>query len=561
MKRSLFAVAVAAVLLFLAAGCTHAVTPTATAALTPSPPATVPPSPTATATPSPSTATPSPDATATVPAIHSGALELAAPIAPDNLDVQQVSSPSLLLWGPGIAYSQLFQIVPGPGWATTTSVVECSLCSSWQQVDPTTYRVTLRNDVHWQNLPPLNGRLLTAQDVVYSYQRQATSTWANSGLLASLASVSAPDAHTVVLKLKYPNADFLLNLADGRSKIVAPEAVKVHGDLTKGPTVGTGPWILKDANSIWSKFTANPDYFKSQMPGVGSLTISYLSAGTVYSALVTHTVDMAELASNEIAQAHSDAPSLKDTSVLMPGAGLELAIKTDSGPFTTVAERQALLSQLNMPQQVTKIFGGDATTTVGLPVPSPAWELPAQTLRTYLQPPSDLASVKKQLAGTSVTVTVGDFGDSYSKFASAVADAASSLGMKAAVDLVTTRQFGDNVWFGGKYQIFVGAQPPVPSLNNYLFSVYDSKGEWNTTGYTDSKLDALIQQQAVELDPAKRIAQVHEIEKQILAGAYRLSPATRIVQWAYWPDLMDFYPNLNHNNSLWLARIRIENSK
>ena len=78
-------------------------------------------------------------------------------------------------------------------------------------------------------------------------------------------------------------------------------------------------------------------HFDPTLPGSESLTIAYLSAGTIYSALITHSVDMAELKPSEMVEAHSDAPTLLNASVPMPGTGLEMAIKTGSGPFTTVA--------------------------------------------------------------------------------------------------------------------------------------------------------------------------------------------------------------------------------
>ena len=42
-----------------------------------------------------------------------------------------------------------------------------------------------------------------------------------------------------------PDADALLSLADGHSKIVAREAVEANGDLLNGPTIGSGPWMLE----------------------------------------------------------------------------------------------------------------------------------------------------------------------------------------------------------------------------------------------------------------------------------------------------------------------------
>src|SRR5208283_3338220 len=45
------------------------------------------------------------------------------------------------------------------------------LATDWSLTTPTTLVVNLRQGVHWQNLAPSYGRLFTAADVVYNYDR------------------------------------------------------------------------------------------------------------------------------------------------------------------------------------------------------------------------------------------------------------------------------------------------------------------------------------------------------------------------------------------------------
>ena len=45
------------------------------------------------------------------------------------------------------------------------------LMESWSQPDPVTYVVKVRQGVRWHNKAPVNGRELTADDIVYNYQR------------------------------------------------------------------------------------------------------------------------------------------------------------------------------------------------------------------------------------------------------------------------------------------------------------------------------------------------------------------------------------------------------
>ncbi len=105
----------------------------------------------------------------------------------------------------------------------------------------------LRRGVRWHNKPPVNGRELTADDVVYSMERFRTVKGnANAYMLASVDKVEALDKYTVRFTLKEPFAWFLDVLANPMAAcIVAKEAVEKFGDLKKSEAViGTGPWML-----------------------------------------------------------------------------------------------------------------------------------------------------------------------------------------------------------------------------------------------------------------------------------------------------------------------------
>jgi ABC-type transport system substrate-binding protein len=74
--------------------------------------------------------------------------------------------------------------VVGPMWATDPKVFNYSmlfvpsdyvggvLAQSWELTDASTYIIHLRQGIHWQNIPPANGREFTSADVVWSYSHQ-----------------------------------------------------------------------------------------------------------------------------------------------------------------------------------------------------------------------------------------------------------------------------------------------------------------------------------------------------------------------------------------------------
>src|SRR5438552_13989438 len=103
------------------------------------------------------------------------------------------------------------QYKSGPDIKAPTFLPVGDLAESWDQPDDLTYVFKLRRGVKFHNLPPVNGRELTAEDVTYSFQR-IRDLKIYAGNLAGVAKFEAPDKYTVKLTLNKPDADFLLGI-------------------------------------------------------------------------------------------------------------------------------------------------------------------------------------------------------------------------------------------------------------------------------------------------------------------------------------------------------------
>ena len=49
--------------------------------------------------------------------------------------------------------------------------IKGNMAEYWEFPDPYTHVVHLRKGIHWQNMPPANGRDFTAEDVVFHFNR------------------------------------------------------------------------------------------------------------------------------------------------------------------------------------------------------------------------------------------------------------------------------------------------------------------------------------------------------------------------------------------------------
>lgn len=129
------------------------------------------------------------------------------------------------------------------------------LASGWEQTDPLTYIVKLRQGVRFHD-----GHQLTADDVVYTFNCFIDPAFVSprKGAYRSLARVEAVDPYTVRFVLKEPFGSFPINL-------VMPVVPNGAGPELRDHPIGTGPYkFVSFAVDDRVELTAFPDYFRGK---------------------------------------------------------------------------------------------------------------------------------------------------------------------------------------------------------------------------------------------------------------------------------------------------------
>jgi len=246
------------------------------------------------------------------------------------------------------------------------------LAKTWEFTDPGTYVVYLRQGIHWQNIPPANGREFTADDVVYHYGREyglgagftkpspynlsAYAAWANC------ISVTATDKYTVVFKWKTPNPEYIMENMQSNTYtnlIECPDAVKQWGDVTDWRhAIGTGPWILKDfVSGSSATMVKNPDYWgyderypQNKLPYIDTFKILIMTdTATALAAMRSGKIDAMHPLSVQQAQSMQKTnPEILQITV--PASGAEaLNMRIDKTPFNDIRVRKAMQMAINLP--------------------------------------------------------------------------------------------------------------------------------------------------------------------------------------------------------------------
>ncbi|MEE2700626.1 MAG: ABC transporter substrate-binding protein [Chloroflexota bacterium] len=526
----------------------HDLTPTATLVVTPTPTAALVATPTPTIANLPQETSPRGNAT------------LVSPGELKHLDVHQALGDGLQSMGPGIVYSRLVRLQTGSDVALPSLALECDLCRYWEQSDPFTYTFHLRPDIKWHNVQPLGGRDLTADDVVYSLERLRTPRWPGVGLLDSVDTIEATDDLVVRIRLKFDDPDFLLSLAHGQSKVVAPEAVNIQGDLRTGPVIGTGPWVF-DSTNVNNRylFKANLDYFEPELPGLERFRIQHVPDALIRLAtILTDGADLTILDDAAWSYLLAQDSSVEYGVFPQPGTGILLGLRADREPFDNLYVRQALFRSLDPWEALKQTWGNRGSVQVGLPAISPDWLLSGDEVRLYLDNPStvgELLSRSDTELPVSFALTVADFGDRYLDLGRAYEQMIKESGFEVSINVLNPRLYASTVWGTGDFQAFLGPMPPVYTPNRFLYGLIHSTGQWPVTGFVDETLDDLVERQSLAVNDRQGL--VNEIQHQILREALLFMPATGTSLWVWQPRLRDFTPNFTASEYFHWARLTV----
>jgi peptide/nickel transport system substrate-binding protein len=176
-------------------------------------------------------------------------------------------------------YSTLLRVDPND--KTGTKPVG-DIAESWTvSKDGLTYTFKIRRGVKFHD-----GSDLTARDVKASYDKIIFPPEGVKSLRKStyqgVASIAAPDAGTVVFKLKYPESSFVLNLASPWNFIYKADIIAKDPHWYEKNVMGSGPFTfvehVKGSHWVGKKFADYWDKGKPYLDGYRAIFISSSSA-------------------------------------------------------------------------------------------------------------------------------------------------------------------------------------------------------------------------------------------------------------------------------------------
>ena len=412
---------------------------------------------------------------------------------------------------------------------------EAALATSWEIVEPTKVRFTLRDGVTFHD-----GASFTSADVVASIERLVHPDARARGNLASVTGAQAVDEMTVDLILAAPDP-LLLNKLSGVF-IMDAEWLEANGALMPGNTTtgtvtyasdhanGTGPFMLEsrqpDALTVLS---ANPNWWDTPVHNITRIEFTPIgSDATRVSALLSGEVDVITPSPLQDAQrleategvSALQNPSLRTIMLGLNHGGDELHAMPGSGvnPTKDVRVREALWRAIDMEAIKAKVMRGNARIAGSMIAP----QIAGYKAETDVKPEYDLERAKALLAeagfADGFAMGLDCPNDRYindEEICLAIAGMWAQIGVETALTTQTKANHFPKVDKAetDAYMIGWATLPAMDGFSPLNAMLATRQGDWggnNPNGYSSPRMDEIAVQAASELDEATRLGLIAE---------------------------------------------------
>jgi len=448
-------------------------------------------------------------------------------------------------------YSEMLRF----NWEAPRDRVMPSLAESWEtSSDGMALTLHFRDGVVWHDGAPF-----TSSDAAFSIRE-------NNGRFASqldiIASMDEPDPNTLVMNLTGPSASLPSLLAHMRIIVFGEHTWDAAGgDLTDGPNIGTGPFVLDDFDrGVSYGLVRNDEYFLPGLPyldGIKAFVIG--EEGTRLSLFRAGRLDIlgasaTTLNAEQIEDLRGNVPDLQALGFNALNQ-LVIVVNAQKAPFDDLRVRQAVSLAINRHEMS---LLPHVQKPAGPLVGPPGWGLSDDELLAlpgygdgdrYL---ADVEEAKRLLAEAGfpngLDVELISSQASYHRTSQEVLiDHLSRAGIRASGAPITS---ADDVARRneGNFELNVqGVGLSFPDPDGAFLAI--DVGLF--TKLEDAQIADLFDRQSVESDPGKRAELVKQLQQRMIDQMSIITIGWQEFFWAAQPKVRDLLPPLGWTDANW----------
>jgi peptide/nickel transport system substrate-binding protein len=403
-----------------------------------------------------------------------------------------------------------------------------ALATKWEVTpDGKTVSFDLRQGVKWHD-----GKDFTADDVAFTL----TEVWQKhhpfgKAAFGNVTGVETPHPHKIILRLSAP-APYLLNYINAYGAPVLPKHLYEGTDILNNPynakPVGTGPFVFREwVKGSHIRLEKNPDYWRKGQPYLDGILVKFIpdtSARVV--ALQSGEIDVSvgsALPPTSLGQFQDKsryAFNLIDGNYLATIAFLQFNLREK--PLSDKRVRQAIAHAIDRDTLLKLVYLGYGKVATG-PIPSSVTKYYTPDTRQY---PLDLKRAAQLLdeAGYKTGADGKRFrlrvittaGAQNTRTAEFIKQSLVKIGIEVELQIPDFATFLRQVFTDLDYDLMVSSMHRLPDPTLGVQRIFWTQNirpgvPWtNGSGYSNPRLDAIMEQAAREPNEEKRKAQIKE---------------------------------------------------
>jgi oligopeptide transport system substrate-binding protein len=410
------------------------------------------------------------------------------------------------------------------------------IATSWDiSQDGKTYTFHLRNDVAFQN-----GHRLTAADFKYSWERACTpsvgSTTAATylsdisgaadmlaGRATSLSGVKVVDDYTLQVALVKPASYFIYKLAFVTAFAVDKTNVASGANWWQAPS-GTGPFKL----GSWVKTTSitltqNRNYYGSAVK-LGSAVFKFL-AGRSMDLYETGQIDVASIGGDDLDRASDPAGAFASQLKSVPELSLSyIGFNVEAAPFDDPLVRKAFSMAVDLNKIISLTYNNAIQGANGiLPLGILGYDPNSAALGFNVAQAKILIAQSKYGSVSNlpaITITTSGYGGLIDSGLQAIINEwRVNLGVTVNVRQLEPGVFLYNLKQEKDQMFYSGWIADYPNPQDFLELLFRTGEDFNSGGYSNTAVDALLDQAAAATDSNVSLALYQQAQKLIVSDA------------------------------------------
>ena len=436
------------------------------------------------------------------------------------------------------------------------------LAEDWDiSEDGTVYTFHLRENAEFHN-----GKPVRAQDFKWSFERACDFRTGSStadtylgdivgcrdklrGQADEVEGVEVIDEHTLQVTIDAPKTYFLAKMSYPTAYVLDQENVERGGRTWTNQPNGTGPFKLQEFTFGEAIVLAkNESYYRDPVPTLDRINFT-LTGGSAMIRYENDEVDITPVGLNDIERVTDPTnPLNKDLVEETQLAVFYIGFNVNQPPFDDPLVRQAFNLALDKEKIVNVVYKETVPIADGIVPPDMPGYSNADLVGIEYDPDRALELIAESKYEDvsefpEITLYTSGAGGSPARITEAiVASYKDTLGVDISIQQTDWPTFlADIAQDENPYQMYqLGWIADYPDPQNFLDILFHSDSKQNHTGYSNSTLDSILDEAALEQDPEKRKELYQEAEQSIVDDAVWVPLYFDQERWLVKPWVKDF---------------------